>query len=229
MLITQSCLTLCDPMDCSLPGSFVNGIFQARILEWVATSSSSYCWENSLYKWEIVYSLFEDLVKLLSTCWIRGLLCEKSLASGSFYLINLFWFLSFLNLLFVMYLQNHSFFLKFSNCGIKNIVLYHSVLLIFKILIVTVIIFPYSCLTVCIAVVQSCLVQLFATPRTAACQRSLSSTVSWSLLKLVSIESVMPSNHLILCRPFLLFVLYLLFTSFYLFFIQTCHIFVYLN
>ena len=31
----QSCLTLCDPMDCSLPGSSVHGIFQARILEWI--------------------------------------------------------------------------------------------------------------------------------------------------------------------------------------------------
>ena len=47
-------------------------------------------------------------------------------------------------------------------------------------------------------------VQLFATPWTAACQAALSITNSWSLLKLVSIESVMPSNHLILCRPFLL-------------------------
>ena len=43
-------------------------------------------------------------------------------------------------------------------------------------------------------------VRLFATPWTAACQVSLSITNSWSLLKLVSIESVMPSNHLILCR-----------------------------
>ena len=33
--ITQSCMTLCDPIDCSLPSSFVHGIFQARILEWV--------------------------------------------------------------------------------------------------------------------------------------------------------------------------------------------------
>ena len=32
----QSCLTLCDPMDCSPPGSSVHGILQARILEWVA-------------------------------------------------------------------------------------------------------------------------------------------------------------------------------------------------
>ena len=36
--IAQSCPTLCDPMGCSLPGSSVHGIFQARILEWVAIS-----------------------------------------------------------------------------------------------------------------------------------------------------------------------------------------------
>ena len=47
-------------------------------------------------------------------------------------------------------------------------------------------------------------VQLFATPWTAACQASLSITNSWSLLKLISIELVMPSNHLILCCPLLL-------------------------
>ena len=44
-------------------------------------------------------------------------------------------------------------------------------------------------------------VQLFATPWTAARQASLSITNSWSLLKFMSIESVMPSNHLILCCP----------------------------
>ena len=47
-------------------------------------------------------------------------------------------------------------------------------------------------------------VQVFATPWTAARQASLSITNSWSLLKLMSIESVMPSNHLILYRPRLL-------------------------
>ena len=47
-------------------------------------------------------------------------------------------------------------------------------------------------------------VQLFATPWTAACQASLSITNSWSLLKLMSIESVMASNHLILSHPLLL-------------------------
>ena len=47
-------------------------------------------------------------------------------------------------------------------------------------------------------------VWLFATPWIAAHQASLSITKSWSLLKLMSIESVMPSNHLILSRPLLL-------------------------
>ena len=47
-------------------------------------------------------------------------------------------------------------------------------------------------------------IQLFATLWTAACQASLSITNSQSLLKLMSIELVMPSNHLILCCPFLL-------------------------
>ena len=47
-------------------------------------------------------------------------------------------------------------------------------------------------------------VRLFATPRTAAHQASLSITNFWSLLKLMSIESVTSSNHLILCRPLLL-------------------------
>ena len=52
------------------------------------------------------------------------------------------------------------------------------------------------------SVAQLC--RLFATPRTATCQASLSITNPQSLLKLMSIELVMPSNHLILCRPLLL-------------------------
>ena len=39
--VTQSCLTLCNPMDCSLPGSSAHGIFQARVLEWVAIAFSA--------------------------------------------------------------------------------------------------------------------------------------------------------------------------------------------
>ena len=64
-LIAQSCSTLCDPMDCSLPGSSVHGISQARILEWAAipfSSRSSWHREGShisgsirwvLYHWAI--------------------------------------------------------------------------------------------------------------------------------------------------------------------------------
>ena len=40
-LVAQSCPTLYDPMDCRLPGSSVHGIFQARVLEWVAILSQT--------------------------------------------------------------------------------------------------------------------------------------------------------------------------------------------
>ena len=39
--VAQSCLTLCDPMDCNLPGSSVRGLFQARVLEWGAIAFSN--------------------------------------------------------------------------------------------------------------------------------------------------------------------------------------------
>ena len=60
-LVTQSCLTLCHPMDCSPPGSSVHGILQARILEWVAFPAPR------LIK-EILYS--EDLLQRV--WWGRG-------------------------------------------------------------------------------------------------------------------------------------------------------------
>ena len=51
----QSCLTLRDPMDCSLPGSFIHGTFQARVLEWGA----------------IAFSTKEPLLLLLLSCFSR--------------------------------------------------------------------------------------------------------------------------------------------------------------
>ena len=48
VLVAQSCLTLCDPMDCNPPGSSVRGILQATELEWVAISFSSM---PSAYSW----------------------------------------------------------------------------------------------------------------------------------------------------------------------------------
>ena len=43
--VTQSCPTLSNPMDCSLPGSSIHGIFQARVLEWVAITDGNYSHE----------------------------------------------------------------------------------------------------------------------------------------------------------------------------------------
>ena len=49
--IAQSCLTLSDPLDCSLPGSSVHGIFQARVLEWVALSFSRRSCQRKNWTW----------------------------------------------------------------------------------------------------------------------------------------------------------------------------------
>ena len=100
--VAQSCPTVRDHMDCSLPGSSAHGIFQARVLEWIAIAFSIYA--------SVQFSSVQSL----------------------------------------------------------------------------------------------CRVWLFATPWTAACQASLSITKSRSLLKLMSIELVMPSSHLLLYRPLLL-------------------------
>ena len=122
-VVTQSCLTLCDPMDCSPLGSSVHGIFQTRILEWVAISYS----KGSSWPKDQTH-----------VSWVSCL-------AGRFFT------------------------------------------------------------TVPPAVVQSLSrVWLFATPWAAARQASLSFIISQSLLKLMFIESVMPSNHLILCHPLLL-------------------------
>ena len=58
--VTQSCLTLIDPMDCSLPGSSVHGVFQARVLEWGAIAFSVLRFESSINerKWGRELDLF---------------------------------------------------------------------------------------------------------------------------------------------------------------------------
>ena len=127
MLSFQLCLTLCDTMSCSPPGSSVHGILQARILEWVAMSSS----RGS--------SQPRDPTRVSCLLhWQAGSL--PLMPPGKIFEIS------------------------------------QSVHLL-------------SC------------IRLFEIPWTAAHQASLSITNSQSLLKLMSIESVMPSNHLILCHP----------------------------
>ena len=56
--VAQSCPILRDPMDCSLPGSFVHGIFQARVLEWVAIAFSRSLTTDGFIS--EVYEVFED-------------------------------------------------------------------------------------------------------------------------------------------------------------------------
>ena len=69
--VAQSCPTLRDPMDCSLPGSSVCGIFQARVLEWGAIAFSVYC-----TYFLIIYTEFSYLVCLLSAAFFCSLECE---------------------------------------------------------------------------------------------------------------------------------------------------------
>ena len=63
---------------------------------------------------------------------------------------------------------------------------------------------PHYLFHTCIVLQLLSSVRLFVTPWTSAHQASLSFTISWSLLRLMSIELVMPSNHLFLCHPLLL-------------------------
>ena len=67
--VTQSCLTLCDPRDCSPPGSSVHGIFQARVLEWVAISFSN------AWKWKVKVKSLQSCPTLWDPmdCSLQGL------------------------------------------------------------------------------------------------------------------------------------------------------------
>ena len=65
--VTQSCPTLCDPIDCSLPGSSVHGICQARVLEWGASAFSAGVGCHFLLQCVKVKSLSH--VRLLATPW----------------------------------------------------------------------------------------------------------------------------------------------------------------
>ena len=72
--VGQSCLTLCDAMDCRPPGSFVHGIFQARILEWVAIPFSSLRIESFKYtKWVTPRSTVQHIAYSLQNYMIYSL------------------------------------------------------------------------------------------------------------------------------------------------------------
>ena len=109
----QSCLTLCNPMDCSLPGSPVPGILQARTLEWVAISFSN------AWKWKVKVKS-HSCVLLLATPWTAAYQVPPSMGfSGQPYWsgVPLPTFLHIGNLL--GFLNSHSLKIK------KKIMKYH--------------------------------------------------------------------------------------------------------
>ena len=78
LLSLQSCPTLCDPMDCSLPGFSVHGILQARTLEWVAISFSN------AWKWKVKVKLL-NRVRLLATPWTAASQAPPSMGFSSWH------------------------------------------------------------------------------------------------------------------------------------------------
>ena len=153
VLVAQLCPTICNPMDCSLPGSSVHGILQAGTLEWVSISFSR--GSSWLRDWMQVSCIARGF--FITWAYREAPICMM-IPPNIFQFLYQIWIFTFCNDLktryFVIQLLSH--------------------------------------------------VQFFVTPWTAACQASLSFTTSQSLLKLVSIESVIPSDRLILCCPLLL-------------------------
>ena len=137
VLVAQSCLPLCDPMDCSPPGSSVHGILQARILEWVSPSL------------------------------LQGIFLTQESNPGLPHCRH------------ILYHLSHQ----------RYVYMYNSITLLYT----------WNSVQFSLSVLWDTV-----TPWTAALQASLSITNSRSPPKPVSIELVMPSNHLILCCPLLL-------------------------
>ena len=194
-------------------------ISQARILEWVAVRSSRGSSQPGSNRGlpghrQILYSLSRQVVRAQTFDFIQffffgtnihqhnvlfifvmlaatgyhwvGLLCHKGLPSSHFFM------LFFLQL---AYRQDQSRY--YGDCLLGFITSFH---MPFNLLL-----WPLKVPVNWISSVQSLsCVWLFATPWIEACQASLSITNSWSSLKPMSIESVMPSSHLILCHPLLL-------------------------
>ena len=97
MKVTQLCLTLCDPMDCSLPGSSVHEILQGRILEWVAISCSIIS----------VYLFFISSMSLVIVLTVLDVSCIFSILFSSLWSIFTIIILNSLSgrLLFPLYLS----------------------------------------------------------------------------------------------------------------------------
>ena len=99
----QSCPTLCDPMGCSLPGSSVHGIFQARVLEWVAIAFSDYY---------LVYRFYLDCTKYPNNDFMAKKKIHRSCSIQCYFCIQeLFLFISFiLKHILGLYLANYLYY-----------------------------------------------------------------------------------------------------------------------
>ena len=146
--VTQSCPTLSDPMDDSLPGSSIHGIFQARVLEW-----------------------------------------------GAILLLNPYTEFLIPNILF--FFSSHSLCLN-----ISSYVSWPFGFVFIQVFCLFYVLLNIDSFCCCCSVAQSYLI--LCTSMDCRLQASLSFTIAHSLLKLMSVKSVTPSNHLILCHPLLL-------------------------
>ena len=200
VIVAKSCLTLCDPMDCSMPGSSVLYCLPEFTHHLILCHPFSYCLQPlrepvvkemaergleillinlRLPGLEAPRSYHGNLVDLASTAWFSNSLCLR-ISSIKIVMDRL------LDAIIAWLL----WLLGDISWGNNLILLVDDYASIFYILLSSV--QSLSC------------VQLFGTAWTAARLVSLSITNSWSLLKLISIKSVMLSNHLILCHPLLL-------------------------
>ena len=190
MLVAQLYPTLCDPMDCSLLVSSVHGILQARMLEWVAISFSR--------------GSSQPRGRTQVSCIAGRFFTRWATREAPSFLPWVFFIISFW---FIYYISEHiSSYTFFSHCST-----YYSVQCLCDLT-------QFTCVDglprqvkieilppffVVVVRLLSC-VRLFEIQWTAARQASLSFTISWTLLKIMPIESVMPSNHLVLSCPLLL-------------------------
>ena len=195
--VAQSCSTLCNPLDYSMPGfpvlhhllelaqthvHWVNDAIQPSYSLSSPSSAFNLSQPQGLFQW---VGSSHQVAKVLEPQH-QSLHAYSGLISFRIDMFDLLAIQGTLKSLF----QHHSS---------KASILWHSGFFMVQLS------HPYMTTGKTINSVQSLSrIQLFATPWTAACQASLSTTNSWSLLKLMSIALVMPSNHLILCHPFLL-------------------------
>ena len=82
--VAQSCLTLCNPMDCSLPGSSAHGIFQARVLKWGAIAFSSQIAIDHQTLWNLLSLVtplvfFYPILKSLHSCFSNSVVRDQFL------------------------------------------------------------------------------------------------------------------------------------------------------